>query len=274
MPSGKDIVIALTQALSSKVDNPAYEARLMVMAITDRDPRLPGCETVSDEQYHEMTTMVEKRLCGEPLQYILGEWEFMGIPLKVGKGVLCPRPDSECLVEKAIELLQAECKPVVLDLCAGSGALALGIKRFVPTARILAIEKYSDAYGYLDKNVKGSGIEPIQADIEDFYKSISDNSISLIISNPPYIPYSDKKELAPELSYEPDTALFEPSDLYFYRLLAKKYHTKLKYNGNIIVEIPTFRELDVADIFKKENLMTNTVMDLNHTIRGVIGTRK
>ncbi len=273
MHSGDDILRRLTVQLTDAVEDPSREARLLLMHLTGRDPRLPSTEELTATAQAKLTGILERRLAGEPLQYILGEWEFMGIPFAVGQGVLCPRPDSECLVERAIDLLHDLPSPTVIDLCAGSGALAVSIKKFVPSARVLAVEKYPEAFDYLLKNVTGYEVEAIKADICDYHNKLEDESVSLIISNPPYIPLDEREGLAAELSYEPDTALFEPSYLYFYRLIAKHYTQKLKKGGAMILEIPTFKEQDVADILKDCEMVTCMVSDYNQTVRGVLGIK-
>ncbi len=274
MLSGSELLLQISEKLAGTSDNSAREARILIHHLTGCDPRLPSFTTVTDDTQKNLDEAVERRVCGEPLQYILGEWEFMGIPLKVGKGVLCPRADSECLVERAIELFRDETAPVVMDLCAGTGALALGIKEFLPDAEIIAVEKYPDAYKFLEENLKNSGVTAILDDVGEFHERVLDGSVSLIISNPPYIPWEDKPQLSKELSYEPDTALFEPSYLYFYDLITSLYCSKLKKGGVLMFEIPTFKEEDVAQILKKKNFLTDTVSDYNKTIRGVYGIRR
>ncbi len=274
MTNGNKALARLTEQLVSGVENPGKEARLLLHKLCKQDPRLPSFNGLTNIQQIELTNMVKRRLNGEPLQYILEEWEFMGLPLKVGKGVLCPRPDSECIAEKAISLLKKQPSPSVLDLCAGSGALALAIKKFISDAQILAVEKYPEAFKYLEVNLSGSGIKPVLDDVLFFHRNIMDESISLIVSNPPYIPASDKPLLDKELSYEPESALFEPSFLYFYREIILLYEKKLKRGGAIVFEIPTFREDDITALLNKNFFLTDMVYDYNNTIRGVVGIKQ
>ena len=99
-----------------------------------------------------LAALADRRAAREPLQYILGEWDFMDFSLKVGPGVLCPRADSEVVCETAIELLQGVPSPRVYDLCAGTGCLGLGIARHVPGADVTCVEKSHDAWPYLTAN--------------------------------------------------------------------------------------------------------------------------
>ncbi len=273
MTNGNGTLAILISQLACCVENPEKEARLMMMHLCKQDPRLPSFTGLTEVEHEQLTDMVNRRLSGEPLQYILKEWEFMGIPLQVGKGVLCPRPDSECIAEKAISLLRDVKSPIVIDLCSGSGALALAINEFVRDSQIIAVEKYPEAFSYLEQNIKERNITAVLEDVTEYYKAVEDNSISLIISNPPYIPWEEQPLLANELSYEPPTALFEPSYLYFYELIINLYADKLVAGGAIVFEIPTFKEDDVVNLFSKKKFFTELVIDYNKTVRGVVGIK-
>ncbi len=261
----------MVKTLCAITENPTREARLIYMQVVGRDPRIPCDVMLTKVEKTRMTDMVNKRLKRIPLQYLLGEWEFMGIPLTVGKGVLCPRPDSECVAECAIEKLQGH-NGAVLDLCAGTGALALAIKKFCPRCEVVAVEKYKGAYKYLEKN-SGGVIMPVLCDLHDYCRQVGDGELDLIISNPPYIPQSERDSLQPELWQEPPSALFEPSYLYFYRKITELYGSKIKKGGYIIFEIPTGRQDDVAKIMSEHGFLTEPVNDLNNTVRGVCGRR-
>ncbi len=263
----------MVKKLSSVCDNPEREIRLMLQNITGKDPRLPQDKLLTNREHQLLTDMVNKRLERVPLQYLLKEWEFMGIPLQVGKGVLCPRPDSECLVEYAIECLKNRSCSRVLDLCAGTGALGLAIKRFVPDCHVTSVERYKAAFNYLEKNVSDE-VSVVLEDLHTYHTKLKDESLDLLICNPPYIPKSERSDLAPELSYEPATALFEPSELYFYKKVVDLYSSKISSGGYIIFEVPTGKERDVADILADYNFSTEFINDYNHTIRGVSGIKK
>ncbi len=273
MQAGNKILADMAKKLSAVCDNPEQEARLIFCAVAKRDPRIPSKEALSDEQIKRMTEMIDKRLERIPLQYILGEWEFMGISLKVGEGVLCPRPDSECVAEYAIEFLKNTHSPAVLDLCAGTGALGLAIKRFVPSCEVTAVELYREAFHYLDQNAAGT-INTVLADLHDYHSRLESESVTLIICNPPYIPKEEGNLLEPELSHEPPSALFEPSPLYFYHKVSELYYSKIVSGGCLVFEIATNTEQAVADILRQCGFSTEMIFDYNHTVRGVAGIKK
>ncbi len=271
MQAGRGILTEMVNKLSSITENPEREARLIYMHVIGRDPRIPCGIAPTKGEEKRLTDMVNKRMRRIPLQYLLGEWEFMGIPLAVGKGVLCPRPDSECVAECAIEKLQDRFE-IVLDLCAGSGALGLAIKKFSPKCDVIAVEKYKGAFNYLEKNAGGS-ITPVLGDLHHYHENVKDGELGLIISNPPYIPHSERAALAPELEQEPPSALFEPSYLYFYKKIVELYTNKIKKGGYLIFEIPTGRENDIAKIMSESGFLTEQIVDLNNTVRGLCGQR-
>lgn len=114
------------------VPDARFDAVQLYKFVTGRDPRLDNGPT--PDEASSLRVLGERRAAREPLQYLLGEWDFMDFTLKVGRGVLCPRADSEVVCEAAIELLKDAEAPVVYDLCAGTGCLGLGIARHLPGA--------------------------------------------------------------------------------------------------------------------------------------------
>ena len=133
--------------------------------------------------------LVARRLKGEPTQYILGQWEFFGLPFYVGDGVLIPRPDTEVLVEKGLELIKGTQSPRVLDLCSGSGCIAVAIKKHRPDASVTAVELYDQAAEYLSRNValNNAEVEVRRADVLKPVKAEEWGKFDLILSNPPYV---------------------------------------------------------------------------------------
>lgn len=119
-----------------------YDARELLRIATGKDPRLLF-DPLTRPQAECLAELAAQRMQRVPLQYLAGEWDFLGLTFKVGPGVLCPRADSEVVCETAIELLQQMGKPEprVLDLCAGTGCLGIGIRHFVPSASVTCVEK-------------------------------------------------------------------------------------------------------------------------------------
>ena len=121
------------------VPDARFDAAELYRLATGRDPRLDDGPSAAEAA--RLSALAERRAAREPLQYILGEWDFMDFTLKVGPGVLCPRADSEIVCESALALLQGRERPVVYDLCAGTGCLGLGIARHSPGALVTCVEK-------------------------------------------------------------------------------------------------------------------------------------
>lgn len=218
------------------VPDARFDAAELYRFATGRDPRLddgPGAAEAA-----RLSALAERRAAREPLQYILGEWDFMDFTLKVGPGVLCPRADSEIVCESALALLQGRERPVVYDLCAGTGCLGLGIMRHSPGALVTCVEKSPEAWHYLTANTAQTGVRTVQADVFTYYKTLPAEGADLIISNPPYLTGAEMRALMPETAQEPAMALDGGADgLDFYRLLTEKYRDAVRPGGWLVLEI-------------------------------------
>ena len=221
------------------VPDARFDAVQLYKFVTGRDPRLDNGPT--PDEASSLRALGERRAAREPLQYLLGEWDFMDFTLKVGRGVLCPRADSEVVCETAIELLQDVEAPVVYDLCAGTGCLGLGIARAVPGAKVTCVEFSHDAWPYLTANVAALGGKTTQAELADvltYYPQIEPASVDLIISNPPYLTAQEMESLMPETAKEPAMALDGGRDgLDFYRVLVRQYRDAVRPGGWLVLEI-------------------------------------
>ena len=201
------------------VPDARFDAVQLYKFVTGRDPRLDNGPT--PDEASSLRVLGERRAAREPLQYLLGEWDFMDFTLKVGRGVLCPRADSEVVCEAAIELLKDAEAPVVYDLCAGTGCLGLGIARHLPGAAV-------------------------QDDILTYYNRLPSGGADLIISNPPYLTAEEMAHLMPETAREPAMALDGGADgLDFYRLLTAHYRDALRPGGWLVLEIGCAQAADV-----------------------------
>lgn len=219
-------------------------AELYRFATGGRDPRLDN--GLTEAEAARLAALGERRAAREPLQYILGEWDFMDFSLKVGPGVLCPRADSEVVCEAAIELLKDVPSPRVFDLCAGTGCLGLGIARHVPGAAVTCVEKSPAAWPYLTANTADTPVCAVQADVFTYYKGLPAACADLIISNPPYLTGAEMGELMPETAREPAMALDGGTDgLDFYRLLTACYKDALRPGGWLVLEIGYAQAADV-----------------------------
>jgi protein-(glutamine-N5) methyltransferase, release factor-specific len=218
------------------VPNARFDAAELYRLATGRDPRLDDGPSAAEAA--RLSALAERRAAREPLQYILGEWDFMDFTLKVGPGVLCPRADSEIVCESALALLQGRERPVVYDLCAGTGCLGLGIARHSPGALVTCVEKSPEAWHYLTANTAQTGVRTVQADVFTYYKTLPAEGADLIISNPPYLTGAEMRALMPETAQEPAMALDGGADgLDFYRLLTEKYRDAVRPGGWLVLEI-------------------------------------
>ena len=226
------------------VPDARFDAAQLYTFVTGRDHRLDDGPTA--EEASRLQVLAERRAGREPLQYLLGEWDFLDFTLKVGRGVLCPRADSEVVCETAIELLEDSEAPVVYDLCAGTGCLGLGIARAVPSAKVTCVELSHDAWPYLTANVAGTGVQDVQDDILTYYNRLPSGGADLIISNPPYLTAEEMAHLMPETAREPAMALDGGADgLDFYRLLTAHYRDALRPGGWLVLEIGCAQAADV-----------------------------
>ena len=202
-------------------------------------------DEATDEQIETAEKIVAKRNLGTPLYYILGRSEFYSLEFLVGEGVLIPRADTEVLVDTALEVLRGVENPKVLDLCAGSGAIAVAIAKNRPDARVDAVEYYETAFEYLKKNVAlndATNVTAILADALEFF-----GEYDLVVSNPPYIAESEKKDLAKEVLCEPSTALFAEHDGYlFYEKISQNFKTA--QNFTLLFEIGYRQSQKVCEI--------------------------
>ena len=173
---------------------------------------------------------------GEPLQYVMGKWDFYESEFFVGEGVLIPRPETEELTELVIDYAKSLEKPVIFDLCSGSGCIGISVAKKLSNAFVYCIEKSKDAYKYLERNAKDvANVECILGDINNEFDL---PSADIIVSNPPYIKSGDMKTLQKEVKKEPSMALDGGDDgLDFYRIINDKWKKYLKDNGRLFLEI-------------------------------------
>ena len=204
--------------------------------------------------------LAARRAAREPLQYILGRWPFLDFELAVGPGVLCPRADTELLAEEGAKRLAGKSSPAVLDLCAGSGCVGLGVKRLCPAARVTCLEKSPDAFRYLERNAASAlpgfdGTRPavtcVQGDVFEYQRRLAPESLDLILSNPPYVTDEEMERLDPEVRREPAMALrADREGLAFYEHIAPAYLPALRPGGWLAVEIGWKQGAAVQAIFR------------------------
>lgn len=224
----------------------AYDACQLLKMAAQGDPRLRQ-EPLNRQEATQLAELVQKRAERCPLQYLAGQWPFLDFTLRVGPGVLIPRADTEVVCEAAAKTLAGILQPQVLDLCAGSGALGLGIKRLVPSATVTAVEKSHEAMGYLRQNVANAlpgfsesspAVRPVLGDVFLHQRELTPGALDLIVSNPPYLTNAEMRALQPEVRFEPTMALEAGDDgLDFYRHIVANYQKALRPGGWLVLEI-------------------------------------
>ena len=218
--------------------------------IFDMDDSVKKCE---ETQYLEYINQIIK---GKPLQYITHEQEFMGFKFYVNENVLIPQPDTETLVERTIEIIrdvQPDTENIdVLDMCTGSGAIAVSIAKLCKNIKICALDISDDALEIAKKNAFEN-----EANVEffksDMFENISQNAkFDLIVSNPPYIKETVISTLSKDVQNEPHIALSGGKDgLDFYRIIANNAYKYLKYQGKVLVEIGYDQAESVEELFEQ-----------------------
>ncbi|MBR0447160.1 MAG: peptide chain release factor N(5)-glutamine methyltransferase [Clostridia bacterium] len=269
---------ATARLTAAGCEDAAFDARCLLEDFGGL-PRGQAAEDtpLTDAQLAALTTALAQREAGRPLQYILGQWDFLALTLQVGEGVLIPRPDTELLCEAAAERLRSVSAPRVLDLCAGSGCVGLGMASLVPTTTVTAVELSDEALPYLRANVARYpqyAIAVRQGNVLTDYTDF-DGPYDAILSNPPYIPTADLAGLQREVQHEPKMALDGAEDgLLFYRMIAEHWCDKLAENGFVAVEVGIGQAADVAALFTACGLENTEVLtDLGGVQRVVIARK-
>ena len=220
---------------------------------------------VSAELEKRVDDLVRRRLAGEPVAYIIGEWEFYGLPLDISQEVLIPRTDTELLAERGIARAREAGEGArVLDLCAGSGCVGLAVAANVPSCRVVLGELSEGALRTCKQNVRRNqlnarvtclSVDALEAPSSALW------DFDVIVCNPPYIPTGDIDGLEPSVKdYEPHMALDGGEDgLDFYRVIAAKWKSALRLGGALVFEVGIGQAPQVEDILAQngyENIQT------------------
>lgn len=273
----KDAFMKAYSIISKVTDNQSMEALLLCQKVLglDKTQILIDLPPVTKEDYKKIAALAKKRAKGYPLQYILGEWEFYGRNFHVGEGVLIPRADTETLVEAVLDYAKTTPPPYdILDLCSGSGCIAITLSLELENSSVYALEKSPAAIKYLKENIaeNKAKVTVIEADALT-YKS--NKQFDIIVSNPPYLTREDMKRLQKEIKYEPKEALSGGDDgLDFYRGIAMHWHKNLRKGGLMAFEVGQGQHEKVEEILK--NICSKNVcnrQDLCGIIRVVEGIK-
>ena len=251
-------------------ESPRLDAQVLLLAVLREERTVlvshPERELATQEEqlYNQY---ISERALGKPVSYITGMKEFMGLEFAVNEAVLIPRPETELLVEEAVKELEAisretEAVPRVLDLCTGSGAIAVSIKHFVPQAEVTATDLSEEALKVARENAErltAGGIRFLQGDLFEAFSNLQipgSGLFNLIVSNPPYIPVEVIDGLMPDVKdFEPRLALDGGADgLDIYRRLIPQAAEYLAPGGVLLLEIGHDQGETVPDLCRQAGL--------------------
>ncbi len=197
---------------------------------------------VSPKELAQFRELFRRRLSGEPVQYILGQEEFFGLKFEVNPSVLIPRPETELLVEQIIDDFSGEAG-AILDIGTGSGAIAITLAKLLPQAQLTAVDICHKALEVAERNAMRHGVEAricflcLDALQPDFVSHFT-QPFDVVVSNPPYIPLSEKESVPPDVrNFEPHIALFTDTGFEFYEKIARDARQLLRSGGKLYLEL-------------------------------------
>jgi release factor glutamine methyltransferase len=239
---GRVVREAAARLRAAGVASPEYDAaELLAYVLGTTRSRLPLAGDVPAEAAEVYHALVERRARREPLQHLTGAAAFRYVELAVGPGVFVPRPETELLagwgIERAQECVDAGRVPVVVDLCTGSGAIALAVATEVPVAEVHAVELGETAHEWAARNLAGSGVDLRHGDMAEAFHDL-DGGVDVVLCNPPYIPLEAYESVAPEArDHDPELALFSGADgLVAMRVLEQVAARLLRASGVVAAE--------------------------------------
>ena len=269
------------QLRKSGIDAATLEARELVCFGTGKsreELQRDGGLYASPEVERRVRDLVDRHLAGEPVAYLIGEWEFYGLPLDISRDVLIPRPDTEVLVEQAVAYcdILPECR--ILDLCAGSGCIGLAMASQLPRSRVV-LGEYSDAAlkicrQNIRRNSLSGRVVPMQVDARNMPERAL-GEFDCIVSNPPYIPRADIAGLDVSVKdYEPHLARDGGEDgLDFYRAISEKWKDARRPGGRLYFEVGIGQADSVLRIMRANGFGDIQIVKDHHDIpRVVFGT--
>ncbi len=236
------VAAAAARLREAGVDSPEYDAAELLAHVAGTGRAAVALlDTVSPDQLAAYDALVARRCARVPLQHLTGAAGFRYLELAVGPGVFVPRPETEVLagwaVEQATRVRDEDRVPVVVDLCTGSGAIALAVATEVPQAQVHAVELDAAALGWAERNLAGSGVDLRSGDMAESFSDL-DGTVDVVVSNPPYIPLEAYESVTPEVrDHDPALALWSGQDgLEAIRVVARVAARLLRRGGVVGIE--------------------------------------
>lgn len=259
-------------------DSPELEAMALVDKAVGCD-RLRlishGNDELSDSEAALVEELLQRRLGHVPLQYITGSWSFCGFEFSVGEGVLIPRDDTEVVVGLCLDFLRDKPSARAVDLCAGSGAISVALSK-LGNAEVTAVELSEEAFKFLLKNIElnNAQVTPLNDDIFTCHSRFADQSLDLIVSNPPYIKREELESLQEEVRFEPRLALDGGESGYdFYEAIISDWSGKLRHGGALAFELGEGQAQRVSELMRQKGFSDIRIEnDLGGIQRAIIGT--
>ena len=271
MSTASALRAAATRLAAAGVASPRVDAELLLaFVLSVPRSRLLLIDSLSPVDAARFEALVSRRVAREPLQHITGSAPFLGLSLAVGPGVFIPRPETEVLASWAISTLSGLAAPTVVDLCSGSGALALAIAAARPDATVVAVELLPSALGWLLRNASDySNVEVVAGDVRDISLPIV---ADLVVANPPYVPST--VDVPAEVSADPVEAVFAgPDGLELIPAIASLGASLLRAGSWIGIEHDESHAADVARILSASFVDVQGLADLTGRPRFTLGRR-
>ena len=248
---------------NGNIEEPKLKARLLMQYVLNKSRQYvivndrEELDNIKEKQYLEEIKILKK---GVPIEHITHQKEFMKLSFFVDKNVLIPRQDTEILVEEVINIAKKNNAKKILDLCTGSGAIAVSLAKYLPQAEITAIDISNEALKIAKKNAISNNVEnQITFISSDMFTNLNEEKFDIIVSNPPYIKTNVIKNLDIQVQNEPYIALDGGKDgLDFYKKIINESYQYLKYNGYLCLEIGFDQKIDVIELIENTESFTGT----------------
>ena len=253
---------AVIMLKNENIDAPKIKARMLLQATLKKSKEylmIYDTKEVTPIERDRYIRNVKRLILGEPLQYITGRQEFMKLNFLVTKDVLIPRADTEILVEEVIKLAEGINNPTILDLCTGSGAIAISLAKYVKNVHICAVDISPKALQIAKKNAELNGVKNNIEFIEsNLFEKLKDKKFDIIVSNQPYIETETIRTLSKDVQREPKLALDGGKDgLDFYRKISDNGYKFLNRQGFLCLEIGYNQRIAVKQILESKKRYVN-----------------
>ena len=248
---------------NDNIEEPNLKSRLLMQYVLNETRQyvivndMENLEKNKEKQYFEGIKILKK---GVPIEHITHQKEFMKLSFFVDKNVLIPRQDTEILVEEVINIAKKVNAKKILDLCTGSGVIAVSLAKYLPQAEITAIDISNEALKIAKKNAISNNVEnQITFISSDMFTNLNEEKFDIIVSNPPYIKTNVIEKLDTQVQNEPYIALDGGKDgLDFYKKIINESYQYLKYNGYLCLEIGFDQKIDVIELIENTERFTGT----------------